>query len=247
MGVEQHAGKAIRGTGRSTLDLATGRASAVSHNLNGQRLGRKGRDTRDRIIATAHEVLSEQPDSVITLSEVARRASLRMGSLYLYFGDLTELVLAMLEPVMETTEDEYVKLARPYWSDEDLGERTEEFVRAYHAFWVRNSALLHLRNSMSDSRDQRMMMHRIHSAQPLMRLLVAQMGGDLTKPDSPIASMATALMTGLERVATVTTDTVLPAILQAPVWVRNDNLLRSEARLMEMGIRDYRLYGKNAD
>lgn len=219
-------------------------ATAVSHNLNGQRLGRKGRDTRERIIAVAHEILAEQTGTLITLSEVARRASLRMGTLYLYFADLTELVLAMLEPIMANAEDEYVRILRTYWTDEELGDRTYEFVHAYHGFWVRHSKLLHLRNSMSDRSDQRMMLHRIRSAQPLMRLIVTQMGGDLSEVDSAVSSMATALMTGLERVATVTTDTSLPHIVQAPVWARNDNLLRAEARLMELGIRDYRLLAK---
>lgn len=85
-----------------------------------------------------------------------------------------------------------------------------------------------------------MMLNRIRSAQPLMRLMVAQMGGDPTEIESVASSMATALMTGLERVATVTTDTSLSNTVQAPVWTRNDNLLRAEARLLELGIRDYR-------
>ena len=69
----------------------------ISHNLNGQRLGRKGRDTRDRIVAVTTELLSEPlEDGLITLSEVARRADIRMGTLYLYFADLTELVFAVL-------------------------------------------------------------------------------------------------------------------------------------------------------
>ena len=216
-------------------------AKAVSHNLNGQRLGRKGRDTRDRIIAAAHEILAEQSGATITLSEVARRASLRMGSLYLYFADLTELVLAMLEPVMATAEEAYVGLVRAWWSDNELGVRTQEFVCAYHLFWVQHSNLLHLRNSMSDRNDERMMIHRIRSAQPVMRLMVEQMNGDLSKPESAAFSMATALMTGLERVATVTTDASLPAIVRAPVWERRETLLRAEGRLLELGIRDYRL------
>lgn len=32
--------------------------AAVSHNLNGQRLGRKGRDTRERIIAVTTQLMS---------------------------------------------------------------------------------------------------------------------------------------------------------------------------------------------
>lgn len=236
----QQSGTITPATG-SRLSPATSLSeTAVSHNLNGQRLGRKGRDTRERIIAVAHEILGEQPRTLITLSEVARRASVRMGTLYLYFADLTELVLAMLEPVMANAEEQYVRLLRTPWSDEELGDLAFEFVQAYHAFWVQHSKLLHLRNSMSDRSDQRMMLHRIRSAQPLMRLMVTQMGGDLSEIESPVSSMATALMTGLERVATVTTDTSLSDIVQAPVWRRNDNLLRAEARLMELGIRDYR-------
>lgn len=225
------------GTKRQAAPAAT---KTISHNLNGQRLGRKGRDTRERIIAVAQEILADPHAVPITLSEVARRASLRMGTLYLYFADLTELVLAMLEPVMATAEADYIGLLRPYWPDAELGARAHAFVCDYHQFWVRHSRLLHLRNSMSDRGDQRMMLNRIRSAQPLMRLMVAQMGGDPTEIESVASSMATALMTGLERVATVTTDTSLSNTVQAPVWTRNDNLLRAEARLLELGIRDYR-------
>ena len=220
--------------------------AAVSHNLAGQRLGRKGRDTRDRIMAAAHEILAEQPGTTLTLSEVARRASLRMGSLYLYFADLTELVLAMLEPVMATAEEAYVGLLRTRWSDNELGAKAHDFVCAYHQFWVQHSNLLHLRNSMSDRSDERMMIHRIRAAQPVMRLMVEQMDGDLANPESPAFSMATALMTGLERVATVTTDANLPAITREPVWERRGTLLQAEGRLLELGIRDYRSLAGNS-
>lgn len=233
--------KAGRGAAR-----AASSAKALSHNLNGQRLGRKGRDTRDRILAATQELLAGPADVQISLSAVARNASLGMTSLYLYFNDLTELLLAVLEPVMATAEDAYVSLLRTRWSDDELGAHAREFVKAYHNFWVQNSRILHLRNSMADHNDQRMMFHRVRSAQPVMRLLVEQMDGDLSQPGSPVFSMATALMTGLERVVTVTTDANLPTLLQSPIAFRG-NLLDAEARLVELGIRDYRaLAGKPA-
>src|SRR5690349_300939 len=74
-------------------------ADGVSHNLAGQRLGRKGRDTRDRIIAAAVELIYCSPADPLTLSAVARQANLGMTSLYNYFGDLPELLAAVLEPV----------------------------------------------------------------------------------------------------------------------------------------------------
>lgn len=213
---------------------------AVSHNLNGQRLGRKGRDTRDRIVAVATELLSEpSEDGLITLSEVARRAGLRMGTLYLYFADLSELMFAMLEPVMATAEVEYVHLLREHWSDEVLGERTLTFVTAYFGFWSKHSRVLHLRNTMADRGDDRMMQRRIRSALPVMRLIASQMGGQPTAYGNRMSSMATALMTGLERVATVLTDSRTPVVVNEP-GNPLDLVLKAEARLFELGIRDQR-------
>ncbi|MET0251774.1 MAG: TetR/AcrR family transcriptional regulator [Novosphingobium sp.] len=221
---------------------AAGPVPPVSHNLQGQRLGRKGRDTRERILAAAHELLAEPvaPGSTITLSEVARRAKLRVGSLYLYFADLTELLLALLAPVMEAAENDFVRLLRPRWSEEALGARTLDLVTAYYAFWVRHSRLLHLRNSMADSLDERMLRHRVRSVQPIMRLLVEQMDGDASRPEPAVAAMATAMMTGLERVVTVTTDPNLPLLIRTRDTAGHRQLLEAQARLIELGIQDCR-------
>lgn len=219
---------------------ASASAKQISYNLNGQRLGRKGRDTRDRILAATNELLAGPPDVQISLSAVARKASLGMTSLYLYFNDLTELLLAVLEPVMATAEEEYISLLRARWPDAELGDRAQKFVMAYDGFWVKHSRILHLRNSMADRGDERMLMHRVRSAQPVMLLLVQQMDGDLNQPGTPPFSMATALMTGLERVVTVTTDAALQNILHARFSSTHAHLLQAEARLLELGIRDYR-------
>lgn len=233
-------GAVEQGATRPSRTRAPAATKALSHNLNGQRLGRKGRDTRDRILAATNELLAGPADVEISLSAVARQASLGMTSLYNYFNDLTELLLAVLEPVMATAEDEYVGLLRTRWDDADLGERTLAFVTAYHGFWVKHSRLLHLRNRMADAQNERMMMHRVRAAQPVMRLMVEQMDGELAQPQSPVFSMATALMTGLERIVTVTTDVALQNTLHAPNPLGRTHLLRAEARLLELGIRDYR-------
>lgn len=226
--------------GARALSRVAAPVKPLSHNLNGQRLGRKGRDTRDRILAATNELLAGPPDVEISLSAVARQASLGMTSLYNYFNDLTELLLAVLDPVMATAEDAYVTLLRTRWSDEELGDRATAFVTAYHGFWVRHSRLLHLRNSMADGQNERMVLHRVRSAQPIMRLMVEQMDGDLSRPEMPVFSMATALMTGLERVVTVTTDTALQGILNTRFSSSHVHLLTAEGRLLELGIRDYR-------
>jgi AcrR family transcriptional regulator len=212
----------------------------VSHNLNGQRLGRKGRDTRDRIIAVAEEIISESPEPMITMSEVARRAELRMASLYVYFADVTALILALLEPVLATAEKEYVNILRDYWADEELGEKAHEFVEAYHRFWMKHSRLLHLRNHFSERNGMRLMEQRVRSAQPMLILLAKQIGSKSEMRATPMSSMATVLFTGLERVVTVTTDRT---VTSAGEGVPNPQsfLVEAEARLFELGIRDYRM------
>ena len=215
-------------------------AKPGSHNLNGQRLGKKGRNTRDRILTAANELLADPGDVQFSLSAVARQASLGMTSLYLYFADLTELLLAILEPLMDEAEVAYLGHLRERWPDETLNAHCLEFVTALHGFWHKNSAVLHLRNSMSDQRDKRMMANRVQVAQPVIGLLVMQMDQNLEEKGSQAAGMATVLYTGIERVVTIATDRILPGVLPGQFAPNVRNFLRSEARLLELGIRDFR-------
>ncbi|MBB4860146.1 AcrR family transcriptional regulator [Novosphingobium chloroacetimidivorans] len=217
---------------------------AVSHNLAGQKLGRKGRVTRERILAAALELIENNEDEAFTLSGVARRAGLGMSSLYNYFSDQIELLLAVLEPVMATAEAAYLAQARDRWLDEELADRTQAFVRAYHEFWARHSGLLHLRNSLADQLDVRMMLHRINSTRPLIGLIVRQMSDQGREPGSPEISMATVLMTGIERSITLSTDKRLPKLTGLPFDRDEERYLSCSARLLEMAIRDMR--GKSA-
>lgn len=235
---------------RSTIEGAGGPAGApvvpdtpsaqISHNLNGQRLGRKGRSTRERILSAVDALLAAPEDSPLSLSAVAREASLGMTSLYNYFADLTELLLAVLDPVAAGAETDYRHLLRKRWSDDELHDRCLEFVRAYHAYWSRHSRLLHLRNTMADSGDDRMMVQRIESAVPQIALIVRQMDGNPAQSDSLPVMMATVLVTGLERMITVATDRHLSELFGATDRRPVSYYLAPSARLMELAIRDAR-------
>jgi AcrR family transcriptional regulator len=227
---------------------ATGDGEALSHNLVGQRLGRKGRDTRVRILAAASKLLADTGGPSITLTAVAREASLGMTSLYLYFRDLSELLAAILDPILASIEDAYLSRLREPWPDEVLGERCRDFVGAYYVFWRRHSRPLHLRNTFSDNGDERMLRMRHGSSRPMLDLLVAQMEGDTEDVNSDAFHMATALLTGLERMATMATDPNFPTLstLTGPPRPGHDPAVQahglevSSARLLELAIRDGR-------
>lgn len=224
--------------GEETSPAAAPQGS-ISHNLAGQKLGRKGRGTRDRILAAAAELLAAD-DEAISLSAVARRASLGMTSLYNYFTDLTELLLAVLEPVMTSAEAAFIGMLRERWPDDELGERCSGFVLAYYNFWSHHARLLHLRNSMADGRDRRMMVHRVTATRPIIALVAFQMDADPEDTESPMMPIATVLMTGIERTVTVATDVGLTGLFGEGARRPEGHYLMPAARMMELMIRDAR-------
>lgn len=210
----------------------------VSHNVLGQKLGRKGRQTRERILAVAADLIAEEEP--LSLSAVARRVPLGMTSLYNYFSDLTELFLAVLDPVMATAEEAYVAQLRTRWPDEELAERCYSYACGLFDFWSRNARLLHLRNALADSGDIRVRTYRVKGSQDIIRLMIAQMDADPADRHGPAAGMATVLITGIERSATVANDAALTTLFGPGQAFPADHYLKPGARIMEMAIRDMR-------
>lgn len=224
------------------LDFAIARAcEAVTHNLNGQRLGRKGRETRERLIHTAIRLLEERRTEPFALSSVAREASLGMSSLYNYFNDSSELMIAVLEPVMATADAGYLETIRDYWPDDAVHEKCLEFWSVYLEFWDRNAALLHQRNQMSDAGDQRMLRHRFEAVYPLLESIQLQLGvNDGAPVDEHVRSTAAVLITGIERTMTVRTKPSYMEMMGAYGERPRYDLVGASARLIELAIRDSR-------
>lgn len=223
------------------LDRAISQAcEAITHNLSGQRLGPKGRFTRERIIRAAIDLLDNESDEPFTLSAVARKAELRMSSIYNYFNDLSELMIAVLEPVMASADASYVEEIRPYWPDVELAARCEAFWLAFRDFWQRHAALLHQRNRMSDAGDERMLRHRVEAVRPLIACVQRQLGlDDGAPPTAEIQAMSGVLITGIERTMTVQTLPNYRAMSGLLVSPQSD-IMRPAAKLLELAIRDSR-------
>lgn len=219
---------------------------ALSHNLLGQRLGRKGRDTRERIIAATEKLLAEPAGAPISLSAVAREASLGMTTLYLYFSDLPELLLAVLAPIMATAEETYIGHLRTPWPDDELEAHCLRFIGAYHDFWAQHSRILHLRNTYADNGDERMRLNRIGMSKGILDLFVLQMESDPAAFRSAPYYMATVLLTGIERMITIATDEKFRGMFQQDAGPHIRNLLRAEAHLFELALRDGRAQSRRA-
>ena len=218
-----------------------GKFKSVDTNLQGQKLGKKGRETRDRILATARQLIEDPESEGFSLSAVARSAGIRMSSIYNYFSDVTELFLAVLEPVADEAEGAYVALLRDKWSDHEIERKSAEFTNAFHDYWRRNSRFLHLRNNMADSYDERVLLQRIAMARETVRLLGRQMGGARDSVTGPEFDLASVLYTGLERVVTISTDAELKAHYPDDIKPRFEGgTLHQQARLLALAIKDQR-------
>ncbi len=215
----------------------------VSHNLAGQRLGRKGMETRERILAAVGRLLEDPLRPPVTLTSVAREAAVRLPNLYLYFPDFGALLSAALDRVMESADEAFVNLLRAPWPDDRLEECCLAFCRAHYRFWRRNARILHMRNTFSETTPQ-IFEERNRSARGMLELLELQMGGGGSKPGTSALHMATVVLTGLERVATVVTTPYFRVVAAdedgASEEESADRLIRAEARLVEMAIRDQR-------
>lgn len=221
-------------------NMETRPSGKVSRNRQGQKLGRKGRDTKERILAAAGTLIDQNPNSAVTLSAVAREAGLSMSSVYNYFKDFPALLLALLEPVTLAAREGYLSLLDDYWPDDELSDRCRAFVASYYDFWRTHGRLLHFRNAYADGHELPLMRSRIDVAIPVIRKLASQMGHEDPVPGTPVMSMATSLYVGLERAFSVATDTNFQEVFPNEFALHVDSLLAAQSRLLELGISDFR-------
>lgn len=219
----------------------------ITHNLVGQRLGRKGQDTRDRIVAAMDRLLQAHEDAAITLSAVAREASIGMSTLYLYFPDLGELALAVLARTIKDTDPAFIQYLDEFWPDDTLTEHIAAFTMAHFTFWEKHARLLRLHHAFADARDPRFVRFREKMATPARAMLVRQMRGRAEDGTSAYEDCALVLLMGLERVASsvMNPDFATRTGIEEPEERRRyiDRMALAETTLMEALIRAMRQRG----
>lgn len=212
----------------------------VSHNQFGQKLGRKGQETRERIIQAMLRLMDDPEGPPVTLTGVAREASMRLTNLYLYFPDIGALLLAALAKVMDRGGEEHEELLRARWPDETLDASAREFVRALYRFWKRHARLLHLRNTLADEGDLRVREYRNIRTQPLLDMLAAQFAPAAGGPVPEAGMMAAVLFTGLERIVTLTSSPHFDQIVLKPAGrgldLHVEAMLEAEAELLALAV-----------
>ena len=218
--------------------------TGTTYNLVGQRLGRKGQGTRDRIIGAMSQLLAAAEEAPITLSAVAREASVGMSTLYLYFPDLGALVLAVLSRTIRENEPGSIEYLHEFWPDGSLSECALSFTRSHFAFWEEHARLLKMRNGFADMHDERFVRYSQKMSNPVRAMLVRQMCAQPGACDPVFEDCAMVLLTGLERVATIVINpdfAMLAGVESLEERARYvERLALAEARMIEAVVRDMR-------
>lgn len=174
-------------------------------NQNGQAMGPKGIKTQRRLIDATVSLLETKPLRELRVADIARAAKTSPATFYLYFGDVSDAVLAGVAELSQST-PELIEIARRDWS-KDTHATVRALVKSYFEFWNCHHTLFRVRNLAAEEGDVRFRAAREQSIRPLLEALTDQI--NRAQADERISSgihppsLAGALLAMVERLAGV--------------------------------------------
>lgn len=136
-------------------------------NQNGQAMGRKGMETRRRLMDTTVGLLENGRLRDVRVADITRAAGMSTATFYVYFSDVTDVVLAALEE-LDQSPPELLALIDADWADGEPEARAQRIVQAYCDNWARHHAVFRVRNLAADEGDLRFRVSRGNAIRGLL-------------------------------------------------------------------------------
>jgi AcrR family transcriptional regulator len=171
-----------------------------AQNLYGQSMGRKGTETRERLIRATVDLLERRSIRDVSVSDIATLAGTSSSSFYIYFADVSSAALAAAESVEQITPEIETLLALP-WARAEGQDRAVALLEAYVNFSSKHHAILRIRNLSADEGDKRFEEVRHRAVSRIHKLLesrIAALDGGL----DPSAG-ASAILALMERISSI--------------------------------------------
>ncbi|MFV8817975.1 TetR/AcrR family transcriptional regulator [Haliea sp. E17] len=153
-------------------------------NLHGQKMGRKGRETRQRIMDVTLEMLKSRSYKDLTVSDVAFEADVSSSTFYVYFEDIEDVLFACVQAAALNLDPLYEVFNVP-WTPENLEANIRKFVDIYGELWEKYRIELRVRNLEADQGNLRFLNMRIETTRGLLQALgkkIAQINPSLENP-----------------------------------------------------------------
>jgi AcrR family transcriptional regulator len=169
-------------------------------NLYGQSMGRKGTQTRERLIRATVNLLEKRSLRDVSVSDIATLAGTSSSSFYIYFADVTAAALAAAEGVEQITPEIEAILGQT-WTRSEGQAKAEALLDAYVNFASQHHAILRIRNLSADEGDKRFEEVR-HRAVARIHELIESKISALDNGLDPSAG-ASAVLALMERIAAI--------------------------------------------
>jgi AcrR family transcriptional regulator len=170
------------------------------HNLYGQSMGRKGNQTRERLLKATVELLEKRSVRDVSVSDITALAGTSSSGFYIYFSDVAAAALAAAESVEQITPQIKSVLGKP-WSREDAHDNAVTLVDAYVQFSSQHHAILRVRNLAADEGDKRFEEARHRAVSRIHQLLEARIAA--ARNDLEPSAGAAAVLALMERIAAI--------------------------------------------
>jgi AcrR family transcriptional regulator len=172
--------------------------------LDGRALGRRGAQTRRRLLDATAELLETHGIRDLRVVDIARSVGSSPATFYQYFRDVEEAVLALAEEVGDEIAPLVSRLETSWDADGGLDD-ARALVDGFVDYWDRHRAVLRTRNLAAQEGDERFRDVRHRTLRPFMVSLTAKIAesraaGRVVGEMSPAAASA-ALVALIERMA----------------------------------------------
>jgi AcrR family transcriptional regulator len=205
----------------------------VSKNKHGQSLGRKGRETRQRLMDAARELLQSSSPTQLTVVAIAKKARSSSATFYLYFEDVRGLLLVLSEEAEAGMKVVHEVLDEP-WDPQFLDlDHAARVVEAYVSVWDKHREVLRYRNLEADRGDAEFENIRLRTVVRIVSRFAEHIfaaypeGTDYTFTDA--MAEASVLAAAMERLAATDMEAVNRGVGPEAMW---DGMTRIIARTL---------------
>jgi AcrR family transcriptional regulator len=172
-------------------------------NQQGQVIGRKGQQTRERIVDAVEMLLQTQPLRDLKQAEVCRIAKVSPPAFYVYFRDIETAVREAIARHQVLPAELDALLQEP-WPEAEVFARAQRFVTLYLEYWEQHYHLFKTRNLSADEGDPAMIELRLGFQVPVMEKIAALIAEGQSRSGQTLPTPragAAIVMASLERLA----------------------------------------------
>ena len=128
--------------------------------------------TQERLRRATARLLDQKPLRELKVTDITTLAAVAPATFYVYFADVNEAVLAVIEDAYQEQPDFVAMIDR--FAERTLAADVRAFVKVYLEFWDEHYAVLRVRNLTADEGDPRFRAARARALGPALRALSAK-------------------------------------------------------------------------